>query len=493
MNLISGRNNVRKKSIGINAVLNLIKVASTILFPLITFPYISRVLQVDNVGRINYGTSVVNYFALVAALGVNIYGVREGSRQKKGKQFDSFASEVFSLNLLSTAISYLTLITLVLTVPKFRDYRSVILILSLSIVLTTFGIEWVNTVFEDYLYITLRSLVVQILCMVAMFVIIKKPEDYLKYALITVASSGITCVANWIYCRRYTKLCLVFNASIFRHLRPMLIFFANHLAITIYVTADTTMLGWMKGDFYSGLYAVSVKVYQCVKSLMTAVYMVTIPELSRLATSGDRGKYRKLLTDISCSIILLILPCMAGLIAFARNIIILISGTSYVEATLSLQILGVALLFAVASGVVVNCINTPNGMERYSLFATVIAAIVNVILNIFLIPVMAQDGAALTTVIAEVTVFVICLIRISDVGSYVDVKEIVKQLLIAAAGSGLVFGSKYFLDRCFTSSVAILLLGILISPVLYAVFLGIVRDKYFLSVIRGGLKKIRRD
>ena len=261
---------MRKKSIGINAVLNLIKVASTILFPLITFPYISRVLQVDNVGRINYGTSVVNYFALVAALGVNIYGVREGSRQKKGKQFDSFASEVFSLNLLSTAISYLTLITLVLTVPKFRDYRSVILILSLSIVLTTFGIEWVNTVFEDYLYITLRSLVVQILCMVAMFVIIKKPEDYLKYALITVASSGITCVANWIYCRRYTKLCLVFNASIFRHLRPMLIFFANHLAITIYVTADTTMLGWMKGDFYSGLYAVSVKVYQCVKSMTAA-------------------------------------------------------------------------------------------------------------------------------------------------------------------------------------------------------------------------------
>ena len=106
---------------------------------------------------------------------------------------------------------------------------------------------------------------------------------------------------------------------------------------------------------------------------------------------------------------------------------------------------------------------------------------------------MAQDGAALTTVIAEVTVFVICLIRISDVGSYVDVKEIAKQLLIAASGSCLVFGGKCFLDRCFTSSVVILLLGVLICPVLYAVFLGIVRDKYFLSVIRGGLKKIRRD
>ena len=165
---------MRKKSIGANAVLNLIKVASTILFPLITFPYISRVLQVDNVGKINYGTSVVNYFALIAALGVNIYGVREGSRRKKGRAFDNFASEVFSLNLLATFVSYLSLALLLLFVPKFRDYRLVIMILSLSIVLTTFGIEWVNTVFEDYLYITVRSLIVQILCMVGMFVFINR-------------------------------------------------------------------------------------------------------------------------------------------------------------------------------------------------------------------------------------------------------------------------------------------------------------------------------
>ena len=483
---------MRKKSIGANAVLNLIKVASTILFPLITFPYISRVLQVDNVGKINYGTSVVNYFALIAALGVNIYGVREGSRRKKGRAFDNFASEVFSLNLLATFVSYLSLALLLLFVPKFRDYRLVILILSLSIVLTTFGIEWVNTVFEDYLYITVRSLIVQILCMVGMFVFIKKPEDYLKYAVITVLSSGITCVANWIYCRRYTRLRLMLSPVIFTHLKSMFIFFANHLAITIYVTADTTMLGWMKGDYYSGLYAVSVKVYQCVKSLMTAVYMVTIPELSRLASSGEKEKYEKLLTNISCTIILLILPCMAGMIAFARNIIILISGSSYEAATPSLQILGVALIFAVASGVVVNCINTPNGLEKYSLFATVIAAVVNVILNFFLIPVMAQNGAALTTVLAEVTVFFICIYRLSGVGAYVDVKEIFRELLIAVAGSALVFLVRFVLGRVIAGTLMMLLLGILISPLVYAAFLGIARDRYFLSMLGGGLKKIHK-
>lgn len=484
---------MRKKSIGANAVLNLIKVASTILFPLITFPYISRVLQVDNVGKINYGTSVVNYFALIAALGVNIYGVREGSRRKKGRAFDNFASEVFSLNLLATFVSYLSLALLLLFVPKFRDYRLVIMILSLSIVLTTFGIEWVNTVFEDYFYITVRSLIVQILCMVGMFLFIKKPEDYLKYAVITVLSSGITCVANWIYCRRYTRLRLILTTAVFTHLKPMLIFFANHLAITIYVTADTTMLGWMKGDYYSGLYAVSVKVYQCVKSLMTAVYMVTIPELSRQASSGEKEKYKKLLTNISCTIILLILPCMAGIIAFARNIVILISGSSYEAAAPSLQILGVALIFAVASGVVVNCINTPNGLEKYSLFATVIAAVVNVILNIFLIPVMAQNGAALTTVLAEVTVFAICIYRLSDVGAYVNVKEILRELLIAAAGSALVFLVRYALGCFITGSLLMLLLGILISPLVYAAFLGIARDRYFLSALGGGLKKIRKQ
>ena len=483
----TGMNNQNRqsgnKSIGVNAVLNFIKVGCSVIFPLITFPYTSRVLQVENIGKVNYGNSIITYFALFAALGISTYGVREGARKKKGAEFDRFASEIFSLNLLTTAVSYAVLFLLLLMVPKFRDYRAVILIQSMTILLTTLGVEWVNTVYEDFLYITVRSIAVQILCMAALFIFIHRPEDYLKYACISVMSGSIMCIANWIYCRRYVRIRLLFSGDIFRHLKPMFIFFANSLAITIYVSADTTMLGWISGDYYTGLYAVSVKIYQIVKRLMTAVYTVTIPRLSRYAGRGEWQNYRSLLTQICGCVILLVVPCMTGLAVYAGNIIQILSGDSYMPAVRSLQILAVALLFAVGSGVVVNCINTPNGFEKTSLSATIAAAAVNVGLNIFLIPVFRQDGAALTTVIAEAMVLIICLVRLHDINHYMDVREVLAQLGYAAAGSLLILGISFVIGRLGLSSLLTLVLGIILCAAGYAALLTAGRNRYFMAVL----------
>lgn len=472
------------KSIGVNAVLNFIKVGCSIVFPLITFPYTSRVLQVESIGKVNYGNSIITYFALFAALGISTYGVREGARRKRGAEFERFASEIFSLNLLTTALSYAVLFGMLLLVPRFRDYRAVILIQSLTIFLTTLGVEWVNTVYEDFLYITVRSIVIQILCMAALFLFIHRPEDYLKYACISVMSSSIMCVANWIYCRRYVRIRILPDPAVFRHLYPMFIFFANSLAITIYVSADTTMLGWIAGDYYTGLYAVSVKIYQIVKKLMTAVYTVTIPRLSRFAGSGEWKEYRKLLTEISSCVILLVVPCMTGLAVYARSIIFVISGESYLPAVRSLQILAIALLFAVGSGVVVNCINTPNGFEKTSLSATIAAALVNVGLNVVLIPAFRQDGAALTTVIAEAMVFVICLARLRHVGRYLDLREILVQLGYAAAGSVLILAISIGIGRLGLSMARSLAAGLILCPAAYVALLAAGRNRYLMPVLK---------
>ena len=471
------------KSIGVNAVLNFIKVGCSVIFPLITFPYTSRVLQVENIGKINYGNSIITYFALFAALGISTYGVREGARKKKGAEFDRFASEIFSLNLLTTAVSYAVLFILLFSVPKFRDYRTVILIQSMTILLTTLGVEWVNTVYEDFLYITIRSIAVQVLCMAALFIFIHRPEDYLKYACISVMSGSIMCIANWIYCRRYVRIRILFSPAVFRHLYPMFIFFANSLAITIYVSADMTMLGWIAGDYYTGLYAVAVKIYQIVKKLMTAVYTVTIPRLSRFAGTGEWHNYRKLLTQICSCVILLVVPCMTGLAVYSKNIVQILSGESYLPAVRSLQILSVALLFAVGSGVVVNCINTPNGFEKTSLSATIAAAVVNVGLNIFLIPVFRQDGAAITTVIAEAMVLTICLVRLRDVNHYMDVREVLTQLGYAAAGSVLILGISFLIGRIAPSPLLSLLMGMIFCMAGYAAVLAAGRNRYFMFAI----------
>ena len=472
------------KSVGVNAILNFIKVGCSILFPLITFPYTSRVLQVESIGKVNYGNSIISYFALFAALGISTYGVREGARKKGGQEFARFASEIFSLNLLTTAVSYLLLIVLLYLVPAFRDYRAVILIQSMTIFLTTIGVDWVNTVYEDFLYITIRSIVIQLLCMGALLLFIHRPEDYLKYACISVMSSSLICVSNWIHCRKYVHIRIISDASVFRHLYPMLIFFANSLAITIYVSADTTMLGWISGDYYTGLYAVSVKIYQIVKKLMTAVYAVTISRLSRFAGNGDWENYKKLLTQVSCCIILLVVPSMTGLAVYAENIILVVSGESYIPAVHSLQILAAALLFAIGSGVVVNCINTPNGFEKTSLYATIAAAIVNVGLNVVLIPLWRQDGAAFTTVIAEMIVFLICLVRLHNVGRYLDLHEIFVQAAYAVAGSIFILILSFLIKGSGLSATHSLVLGLILSPIGYALLLLLGRNRFVLDFFK---------
>lgn len=477
------------KSIGVNAVLNFIKVGASVIFPLITFPYTSRVLQVENIGKVNYAASIISYFALFAALGISTYGVREGARKSKGAEFDRFASEIFSLNLLTTAISYAALFVILLTLPKFRDYRAVILIQSMTIILTTLGVEWVNTVYEDFLYITIRSLAVQVLCMAALFIFIHRPEDYLKYACITVMSSSLMCIANWIYCRRYVHIRLLFSRVVFRHFYPMFVFFANSLAITVYVSSDTTMLGWIAGDYYTGLYAVSVKIYQLVKYMMTAVYTVTIPRLSRYAGRKERQNYRTLLTQICSCVILLLIPCMTGLAVYAEDIIRILSGESYLPAVRSLQILSAALLFAVGSGVVVNCINTPNGFEKTSLSATISAALVNVGLNVVLIPLMRHDGAALTTVIAEAMVLIICLVRLHDVNEYMDVREVLIQIGYAAAGSVLIPGISFVIGIFDLSPLLSLVTGIVCCACGYALLLAAGRNRYFMAVVSKALRR----
>ena len=133
---------MKNKFIGINALLNAIKTIFSIIFPLITFPYISRVLGVENIGIYNFSSSVVSYFTLLAGLGISTYAIREGARYRNDRiKISDFCSEVFSINVISTLVSYVILLFCLFFLNKLHDYISIIVILSISISFTTLGCE----------------------------------------------------------------------------------------------------------------------------------------------------------------------------------------------------------------------------------------------------------------------------------------------------------------------------------------------------------------
>lgn len=199
-----------KKSLSLNALLNTVKTILGIIFPLITFPYISRVLGVENVGKVNFSSSVVSYFTLIAAFGVSTYAIREGAKIRDNKkEFIDFANQVFTINVLTTVLAYFLLGILIIYSAKIRNYTGLIVILSTAIVFVTIGADWLNTIYEDFGYITVRTLAFQIISLVLMFAFVKESGDYYKYAVITVISSAGGNLCNFFYCKKYAKLRVV--------------------------------------------------------------------------------------------------------------------------------------------------------------------------------------------------------------------------------------------------------------------------------------------
>ena len=173
---------MKQKSLKMNAILNTVKTVLGILFPLITFPYVFRVLQVNGIGVYTFSNSIVSYFLLFAGLGVATYAIREGTQYREDKeQISEFVSEVYSINIWSTICSYVCLAITVLVVNKLHDYSLAIAILALEIFFTTLGASWVCNIFEDFFYIAIQSILIHSISLVLTFILVKDTSDLYIY------------------------------------------------------------------------------------------------------------------------------------------------------------------------------------------------------------------------------------------------------------------------------------------------------------------------
>lgn len=398
---------MKKKSLGLNAFLNGFKSILNLIFPLISFPYISRVLSVSGIGIYNFSNTYVNYFILIAGLGVATYAVREGAQYRNEKaKIEKFASQVFSINLIATVIAYILLFFSLILFKSLDNYVSCILIFSIQILFTTLGTEWIYTIYEDYAYITIRSIVFKILSIILLFILVRKPSDYLWYATITVFAAVGSNILNFIHARNFINIRLTLNINWHYHLKPILIIFASVVAVTIYVSSDTTILGILKNDYAVGIYSTSVKIYQIAQSLLSAILTVTIPRLAMLWGQKRRKEYNNVLTRVINILGILVLPASVGLIMLSREVVLIIAGHKFLPSVNSLRIITWAIIFSIFSWIFSDCVLIPAKRESKVLRNTLITAAINVILNFILIPSMSYDGTSLSTVIAEFSVMI---------------------------------------------------------------------------------------
>lgn len=474
-----------KKSLKLNAFLNGLRNVLNIIFPLITFPYVSHILTVEGIGAYNFSNTFVSYFLLLAELGINTYSIREGAKYRNNKEkIEQFSSEVFTINIFSMLLSYILLVICLVLFAQLHSYILCILIFSLQILFTTIGTEWVYQIYEDYFYITLRSIVFQIISIIFLFIFVRKSDDYLNYAAITVFSTVGSNILNFINVRKYCKLHIIFHFNWKKHLIPILIIFASNVATIIYVNSDITLLGLLKGNYVVGIYSVSSKIYQIIKTLIASLLIVTVPRLALLFGQRKIKEYKTILTKLTNTLVLITIPAMTGIYMLSKEIILIISGKNYLRSVNSLRILCFAYIFSILAWILTACVLIPAKREKKVLISTIVSAIINILINLIFIPLWEENAAAFSTVLAEASMFFINYHYSKDIVSDVfESKELLKNLGTSIIGCLGIIIVCLLCNIVWQSMFLKTIFSVILSIIIYGTILVLLRNKVALDML----------
>lgn len=453
----------------INAFLNMSRTLLNIAFPLITYPYITRILSPVGIGQYEFSKSIVSYFILISALGITQYAIREGAAIRNDKnEASKLYNEVFSLNIYSTIVAYMLLFFTLAVVTSLHQYTFLILIFSLQMFFSTISVEWLFNIYEDFAYITIRSFIVQIISVLLMFMFVKTEKDVVIYTWITTLSTGGAYIFNYMYAKKYTQLHIVSLKKVMPHLKSVMTLFFVSIASTIYMSSDVTIIGFISGNYYVGIYSIAVKIYTITRQLTTSMLSTTIPKASLYFNSNRIKEYNLLLNNILGMLLTFVLPSVIGILFLKTNIVSIIAGNSYSASSTSLGILAVGLLFSVISSFIINAVLLVQRKEDIILKIATISAIVNIVLNLVMVPFFQERGAAVSTVISEILMVILgyhytknlCLIKLPK-----------NEIL------GIIFGCLGVIIVCtgikivFDSNLLVLIGSIILSILIYGIIL----------------------
>lgn len=400
-------------SIKTNIILNIINTITGILFPIITFPYATRILLPNGIGTINFLQSIINYIILLTSIGIPMYAVREVAKHRDNIDIRNQTTiEILLLSLILCTLGYIVAIILNFTIPQIASISNIFWILSLSIIFTSIGINWFYQAIEDFKYITYRAIIFRILCTASLFIFVHTPSDLQAYAWITVGATVGNNFINFIHLRKYISIKNIIwrNLRIWRHLKPALHIFILNIVISLYTNLNTTMLGFIQDNSAVGYYTAGNKISNIILNIITSIGVVLLPRCSNLIETKQKEKFASITQKTYELVIAFSLPCLFGLIVFAPSIITLFCGTEFLEAVPVLQWTAPIILFIGLSNVVGLQILYPQNKENIVIWSTIGGALFNLVLNIWLMPKYSFIGAGISTFTAELVVLIIQLI-----------------------------------------------------------------------------------
>lgn len=436
---------------------------SSYIMAFVTFPYVSRVLGVERIGLVNFVDNTIMYFQLFAMMGINMLGVREIAAVKEDRdKRNTVFSNLLGLNLLFTIATLLVYFIVIAVSPKLNQYSGLFYIGSAKIIGTAFLVEWFFTGIENFRYITLRALVIRLLYVIAVFMFIRKAEDYRLYFILTIGTVVVNALINSVYVRRFVTIQWRDMLSL-KYLQKNCILGIYMVMTSMYITFNVMYLGLVTDNVQVGYYTTAHKVYVVMLGLFLAFTDVMLPRMSHLLANGEKKRFNELVDKSFQAMFTFSIPIVVCSIIFAPEIIYILAGQGYEGAVTPMRIIMPAALFVGIAQILAVQILTPMKRDRTLFIASVMGAVVSIVINVTVVPKIGSVGSAIVLLCSEMSVTIAYIVYVlqNRIVS-IPLKQMWENVLISIPVAMICILCKCFIENPFVLLVSAVCVSVIV-------------------------------
>lgn len=478
-------------SIKKNFIYNFAYQVLVIILPLITTPYISRVIGPEGIGIQSYTYSIANYFVLFAILGISNHGNRSiamvrDNDEKLNRTFSSIYLVQFIMSIIMIILYLLYSIFVV------NDNRIIFIIQSIYIVSSLLDINWFFFGMEEFKLTVVRNIIIKIASALSIFIFVKKSNDLYLYSLILALGNLISQIVLWVYLERYVKFVKVTKEEILTQIKPILILFIPVISISIYKIMDKIMLGSMSNMIEVGYFENSEKIMNIPLGFITALGTVMLPKMSNLYANGNESEGKKYI-GLSLDFIMFIsFGSMFGLIGVSPVLVPIFLGDKFINCINIVSMISVIIIFLAWANVIRTQFLIPRKKDKIYIVSTGIGAVVNLLINFLLIKKYGAIGATIGTIFAEATV---CVYQSIMVRKELNIKVYIKRSIFYIIPGSIMCIVIRLLEKLLGQSIITGIIQIIVGGSLYiilcVIYMIVLKNEIVINNIKSLLKSLR--
>ena len=472
---------MKNKSLKKSYFYNIIFTMINMVFPVITAPYLSYILGAENIGKINYATSIINWILIFTTFGIPRYGIREVAKNRNDKE--NLSNAFWNLLLIQLILSIIAIIIylyIIFSFDVFRSERILYLMMVIMIILNIFSIDWFYQGIEEYKYITSRNLIIKIFSLIMIFTIINKKEQYLLYALINILALSFNNILNYLNTKKFIQNKIT-KINILFYLKELKVYFITTFTISIYTQLDQIFIGSLS-QIDLAFYVRSKTIFSIGLNILNSLIIVLIPRLAYLFEENF-NEYKNILNKSINYIYLIGLPCSIGMISLSREIMIFLGGIEFIPASYSLNIIAILIVINSVGSWQINQVLLPYKYENLALRIQLGGAALSVILNIILIPRYSYIGAAITWIFTETFLVIVEAIVIKRKCSELSIKYFNSSLIKYLISTVIMYIVVLIIKTTFSNNFVIIALSTISGAIAYMISVIILKDNIVCGIV----------